>query len=357
MKDVGVDLQARFGTFELAVQLTAPGAGVTALFGRSGSGKTSLLRCLAGLERQARGTIRCGDEIWQSDQLFLPTHRRPIGYVFQEASLFPHLSVRGNLEYGWRRIPAHQRQVSLDEVVGWLGLNDLLQRSPQQLSGGQRQRVAIGRALLTSPSLLLMDEPLASLDLESKAEILPYLERLFAELRMPVLYVSHSPAEVMRLAQRLVLLEAGQVRASGDLNELLTRTDLPLAHLEEASAVIPARVERHDEHYHLTYLRTAAGELTVSRSHLPIGTQTRVGIRARDVSLVLEPPRATSISNVLPATVRQLSNDPDPAHQLVQLDLAGTPILARVTRRSADSLAIAPGLRLYVQVKSVALMA
>jgi len=355
MSGLDACFQAHVGGFELAVALQAPAAGVTALFGRSGAGKSSILRCIAGLQPIRSGRIICNGQVWQDESQRLPSHRRALGYVFQEASLFPHLSVRQNLEYGWKRLRPAQRRVDFAETLQLLELEPLLARRPQQLSGGQRQRVAIARALLTSPELLLLDEPLASLDLQSKAEILPYLERLFAELQMPVLYVSHAPAEVMRLAHRLVLVEQGQVRAQGPLNEMLTRADLPLAHLEEAATVLEAEVERHDHHYHLTYLRVAGGQLAVSLQPLPVGAPTRVCIQARDVSLALEPPRGSSISNVLRAQVRAINPDRDPAQVLVQLDLAGHTLLARITRRSADSLALAPGRALYAQVKSVAL--
>lgn len=356
MSGLEVKLRARLGGFELDVALEAPAEGVTALFGRSGSGKTSLLRCIAGLQR-AEGEVCCGGEVWQRGQHFVPPHRRAIGYVFQEPSLFPHLRVRGNLEYGWKRVSPAERRVRFDEVVAWLGLETLLPRRPEQLSGGQRQRVALGRALLTSPRLLLLDEPLASLDLESKAEILPYLERLFAELRMPVLYVSHAPAEVMRLAQRLVLLEQGQVRASGPLNDILTDPSLPLAHLDEAGAVLTAQVVGHDEAYHLTYLANAGGQLVVSRLALPVGARTCVRVLARDVSLALHPPEQTSLTNILPARVRVLTPDRDPAHLLISLDLNGETLLARITRRSADLLGLKAGQAVFAQVKSVVSMA
>ncbi len=357
MNELLAQIRTRLGAFELDVELSAPAQGVTALFGRSGSGKTSLLRCIAGLQRAPGSRVQCGDEIWQQDALFVPPHRRAIGYVFQEPSLFAHLTVRGNLEYGWKRVRPDERRVRFEEVVAWLGLEALLDRRPNQLSGGQRQRVAIGRALLTSPRLLLMDEPLASLDLESKGEILPYLERLFAELKMPVLYVSHAPAEVMRLAQRLILLEEGKVRAAGELNGLLTDPDLPLAHLDEAGAVIEARVEGHDEEYHLTYLQTRGGRLTLSKSNLPVGAVSRVRVLARDVSLTLTQPEQTSISNILPARIVGIAEDRDQAQLQVQLDLAGSRLLSRITRRSAASLGIGVGMEVFAQVKSVALMA
>ncbi|MGA7303844.1 MAG: molybdenum ABC transporter ATP-binding protein, partial [Rhodothermales bacterium] len=217
-------IDARFhierDAFDMDVDLSVPAYGVTALFGPSGCGKTTLLRAIAGLERHSGGFLKVGDSIWQDQDVFLPPHRRPIGYVFQEASLFPHLSVRGNLDYGKKRVPDSERLLPLDQAVALLGIEPLLERKPNSLSGGERQRVAIARALAVSPRLLLMDEPLASLDLQRKQEILPYIESLRRELEIPVIYVSHLPDEVARLADHMVLLEAGRVRASGSVQEL-----------------------------------------------------------------------------------------------------------------------------------------
>lgn len=345
--------------FTLDVDLQLPGRGVTALFGPSGSGKTSILRCVAGLERATSGYLAVNGQVWQDDarRAFTPTHRRPIGYVFQEASLFSHLSVRRNLEFGLKRTPVAEHQVGLEQTIALLGIGHLLDRRPERLSGGERQRVAIARALAASPRLLLMDEPLAALDLERKGEILPYLERLHGELDIPVLYVSHSPDEVARLADHVVYLEAGRARAVGPLNEILTRPDLPLVHLDEAAAVLDARVAGHDEVYHLTEVSIPGGRLAVSHGALPVGAWTRVRIHARDVSLALQPPERSSIQNVLPARVLDVRGDRDPAQSLVRLDLGeGAILLARVTRRSVAHLGIAPGVEVYAQVKSVALM-
>jgi molybdate transport system ATP-binding protein len=314
------------------------------------------LRCIAGLERTARAQIEFNGELWQDDGRFLPTHRRAVGYVFQESSLFPHLDVRGNLEFGLRRVPLPQRRLGFDEAVALLDLSALLRHRAPRLSGGERQRVAIARALLTSPQLLLMDEPLSNLDQSSKAEILPHLERLRDSLAIPIIYVSHALGEVMRLADHLVLLEAGRVRAAGPLQQLLARSDLPLGHFEDSGCVFDAVIEEHDPSYHLTYVRIGAGRLAVSLKQAPIGHRVRVRIDARDVSLALKPPELTSIINILPAKVLAVSDDRDPAQTLVRLELATEPLLARITRRSAAQLGIAPGMLLYAQVKSVALM-
>lgn len=275
-----VHLKMQQGDFELDAQFSAPPVGVTALFGPSGSGKTTLLRCIAGLER-AQGWLRVNGEPWQNETTFMPLHERPLGYVFQEASLFPHLSVRANLEYGYKRIAAAQRKVQPEQVIDWLGLSHLVDRSDvNSLSGGERQRVAIGRALLVSPELLLMDEPLSALDTQSKQEILPYLERLHRELQIPMLYVSHDMGEVARLADHLVLLEKGKVIASGDVHETLSRLDLPTAHFDDAGAVIEAVVAQHDEKYHLSRLDFGGGELWVGRVEQPFGTTMRASRRS-----------------------------------------------------------------------------
>jgi molybdate transport system ATP-binding protein len=342
--------------FTLDVQAEIPSQGITGVFGRSGSGKTTLLRCIAGLERGARGDIALNGTAWQSQQQWVPPHRRAIGYVFQESSLFPHLDVRGNLEYGLRRVAPAQRRIGLAEAVSLLELAPLLQQQSEQLSGGERQRVAIARALLTSPQLLLMDEPLSSLDQRSKAEILPHLERLRDQCAVPIVYVSHALGEIMRLADHLLLLEAGRVRAAGPLQQLLARSDLPLGHLEEGGAVFDAVVEEHDPTYHLTYVRIDAGRLALPRKASAIGQRVRVRIDARDVSLALAPPERSSILNVLPARVAELSDEADPAQVLVRLEAGREPLLARITRRSAAELALAPGMQLYAQVKGVALM-
>jgi molybdate transport system ATP-binding protein len=344
--------------FELHADLHVSAQGVIALFGPSGSGKTTLLRCIAGLERTPKGALQVKDEVWQSGDNFMPMHRRPLGYVFQEASLFPHLSVRQNLEYGLKRIPPGQRRVQLEQVVEWLGLGKLIGRdSPAGLSGGERQRVAIGRALLTSPRLLLMDEPLSALDAASKREILPYLERLHGELDIPVIYVSHALDEVARLADQLVLMEQGRVIASGALNEILGRLDLPTAHLDDAGAVIEAGVAEHDEEYHLTRLDFSGGSLWVSRVERAIGSVVRARVLARDVSIATAAPQASSISNILEARIDDIE-DEGPDRVNVRLTV-GEPhvLLSRITRRSRDYLGLAIGMKVFAQVKSVALIA
>jgi molybdate transport system ATP-binding protein len=355
-----IELQLQHGwkDFRLKVETTLPASGVTAIFGQSGSGKTTLLRCIAGLERAARGRVVVAGECWQDDSRrhFCPTHRRPLGYVFQEASLFAHLSVRANLEYGQRRIPAGERRVSLEQAVELLGIGHLLERAPQRLSGGERQRVGIARALATSPRLLLLDEPLAALDQRRKQEVLPYLGRLASELAIPMLYVSHSLAEVTRLAERMLYLEDGSVRAVGPLNQVLTRADLPLAHLDEAETALEGRVESHDTAFHLSYVQVPGGVLAVPLVELPIGSAVRIGVQARDVSLATEQPARSSILNVLQCRLLERVDEPQGSHSLVRLDLGGAVLLSRITRRSAVELELVEGMPLHAQVKSVALM-
>jgi molybdate transport system ATP-binding protein len=353
---LAVDIRWSRPDFQLQVACEFPASGITALFGSSGCGKTTVLRCIAGLERAARATVRFNDVVWQDDRRFVPPHRRPLGYVFQESSLFAHLDVRGNLHYGLQRVPGAQRRIGFDQAVGLMRLESLLTHRTQQLSGGQRQRVAIGRALLTSPQLLLLDEPLSNLDLPSRAEILPHLERLHDELSIPIVYVSHEIDEVMRIADHIALLEGGRVRAFGPIHDLLTRPELPLAHLEQAGSVFDGVITEHDAQYHLSYVGTAAGRLAISLRSVPVGQRVRVRIDARDVSLALKPPELSSISNVLPGRVIDVSDDRDPAQRLVRIDVGGSPLLARITQRSVAQLAIAPGVALYAQVKSVALM-
>ena len=319
------------------------------MFGPSGSGKTTLLRCIAGLER-AQGSLQVNGKTWQDDKTFVPVHQRPLGYVFQEASLFPHLSVRANLEYGYKRIAPAERKVELEQGVEWLGLSHLIERGdPTQLSGGERQRVAIGRALLTSPRILLMDEPLSALDTTSKQEILPYLERLHRELNIPVLYVSHAMDEVARLADHLVLLEKGRVIASGTLHETLARLDLPTAHFDDAGAVIEAVVAQQDETYHLTRVDFAGAHLWVSKVDLPFGTHIRARVMARDVSIATQAPQGSSINNILNARIDEL-RDEGPDKVIVRMKVGDSnTLLACITRRSSDQLGLFGEFRNEVQ--------
>lgn len=355
---MSVDAQffARYGDFTLDVAFTLPANGITALFGPSGSGKTTLLRAIAGLTRQPGNYLKVEDQIWQDKNTCLPTHKRPVGYVFQEPSLFAHLTVLGNIEYGAKRLPANEQQIAIDKAIELLGIASLLERKPDTLSGGERQRVAIARTLAVSPRLLLMDEPLAALDMARKAEILPYIESLNQTLDIPVIYVSHSADEVARLADHVLLLDQGKVKAIDTIQNILTRLDLPLAHLAEAETLIEATVTGHDEDYALTYLSFKGGLVTVEHKDLIIGSLVRVRIAARDVSLTLTPQTGTSILNIYAAEIEALINEGD-AQVTVRLLLNGVPLLARVTRKSAALLALHPGKKVFAQAKSVALLA
>ncbi|MFP6862237.1 molybdenum ABC transporter ATP-binding protein, partial [Pseudomonas sp.] len=304
-------IQARFKVehvgFSLDVELNLPGRGVSALFGDSGSGKTSCLRCFAGLDQPRQGYLQVNGELWQDSTqgIFVPAHQRAVGYVFQDANLFAHLTVRRNLQYGLKRIPTAQRRIALEQAVELLGIEHLLERLPGKLSGGEQQRVGIARALLTSPRLLLLDEPLASLDLKRKQEVLPYLERLHQELEIPIIYVSHSPDEVARLADHLVLLEDGKVSASGPLKETLLRADLPFVFGDDAEAVVDGAVTAHDQAYGLLYLQLPDSQINLRLPHgpLPLGQSVRIKIKARDVSLSLQQAEDSSVLNLLPARV------------------------------------------------------
>ena len=340
--------------FTLEVDLDLPGQGVSAVFGHSGCGKTTLLRCIAGLERGS-GRLDVNGETWQDDGAFVPTHQRPLGYVFQDARLFAHLDVARNLDFGARRSRS-AAAIKRDAIVDLLGLGPLLDRMPERLSGGEQQRVAIARALLTAPRLLLLDEPLAALDLARKQDILPYLERLKDELEIPVIYVSHAAEEVARLADHLVVMEAGRAVAQGPLAETLARLDLPIRLGEDAGAVFAATVAERDAEWHLARVEFDGGELWVRDSGVPVGRQVRVRILARDVSIANSRHDDVSIMNLLPATVIAHAGEDHPSAVLVQLSVGATKLLARLTRRSAQRLDLAPGRQVWVQIKAVALI-
>ncbi|WP_315709389.1 molybdenum ABC transporter ATP-binding protein [Brenneria uluponensis] len=343
--------------FTLDVDLQLPGHGITAFFGPSGSGKTTLLRCLAGLERASVAEITVNGVCWQDEFHFMPTRERALGYVFQEASLLPHWSVRGNLAFAQSRaFPSDTRRQALEEMAERFGIDHLLERDPSTLSGGERQRVAIARALLAQPRVLLMDEPLAALDQQRKNEILPYLERLHRELSIPVIYVSHSLDEVLRLADHLVLLSEGRVQASGALQATLanlawsSRPDMPV------QTVIEGRIVAHESADGLSRIGFAGGELWVMQRDLPIGQTVRCGINANDVSLCCELPGASSILNRLKVQVVDMTESHHPAQMLVRLKVGETPLLANITRRSCRLLELCPGQFVWAQIKTVAVL-
>jgi molybdate transport system ATP-binding protein len=351
-----VALRKRLGSFVLDAAFAAPAGGVTALFGSSGSGKSTIVNAIAGLTRPDSGHIRVGERTLfdASAGVDQPPRRRRIGYVFQEARLFPHMRVGDNLLYGYRRAPKADRRIDLDAVVELLGIESLLARRPLALSGGERQRGALGRALLAQPRLLLMDEPMAALDAGRKAEILPYIERLRDELRLPIVYVSHSVEEVARLADTVVVLEQGRVAAAGDVASVMARLDLfPPESPYEAGAVVPVEVAAHDAEFALTTLAFAGGELVVPRVERALGARLRIRIRARDVMLALAKPVDLSAINVLPAVVGDLREDG--CHADVQIAIGLTRLVARITRHSAARLALAPNKPVFAVIKSVAI--
>ena len=346
------------GAFTLDVALQLPTDGVSALFGPSGCGKTTLLRCLAGLEHAPGGRVVVDGQAWQHGATFVPVHRRAVGVVFQEASLFEHLDVRANVAFGWKRLAPAERRITLDDAIAWTGIEPLLQRATTGLSGGERQRVAIARALAVSPRLLLMDEPLAALDAASKAEILPAIERLHTLSGIAIVYVSHAIAEVARLADHVVLMEAGRAVASGPVGELLSRLDLPLPPGEDAGVVLQGVVGALDAAFHLARLDVPGAAFWTRDPALPVGHRIRLRVLARDVSLSLAAQPGSSIVNQIPASVEAIADDTHPSQVLVRLrtHAGGSALLARVTRRSAQALALAPGTAVWAMVKSVALL-
>ena len=344
--------------FNLAVDVALPATGITVLFGASGSGKTTVLRCVAGLERARHGLVRIGAEVWQDDDagVFLPAWRRPLGYVFQEASLFDHLTVRDNVHYGLKRTGLRDAGPLLGEAIRLLGIEKLLDRLPAGLSGGERQRVAIARALAMQPRLLLLDEPLASLDQARKQEILPWLERLRDELSTPMLYVTHSADELARLADHLVVLEGGQVKAAGPVDQVLSSVQLPVVLGDDAGALLRGQVLERDTTWHLARVGFAGGAMWLRDSGLPVGQSVRLRVLARDVSLAVQEPMQTSIQNHLPCVIDSVAPDAHPSQALVRLRCGESFLLARVTHRSLHALGVVPGSAVWAQVKSVAIV-
>jgi molybdate transport system ATP-binding protein len=357
---IRAEFRGTLGKFALDAGFTAPARGVTALFGPSGCGKTTVLRCIAGL-LHVDGVCEIDGEVWQDQNgAFLPTHKRPLGYVFQEASLFQHLSVRRNLLFGAPRhdSEATKGRIVFDEVTDLLGITRLLDRSPRNLSGGERQRVAIGRALLSQPKLLLMDEPLSALDRATKNEILPFLERLRDHLNLPVVYITHDIAEVERLADQMVLMEKGHVIGAGPLDELQSEPSLPLAAARDAAVSFEGVVQASDEAYGLVTLKVRGGVLTAPAPPVPVGERRRIRVIASDVSLTREPPAPSSILNILPARV--VSMKPLDTNEVVVVvalgsDGRGARLLSRMMRKSWEALHLAEGVSVYAQVKAVAL--
>lgn len=347
----------RLAAFHLNVDLNVPTSGITAIFGPSGSGKTTLLRCLAGLERAPDGFMQFGEDVWQNERIghCTPLFNRPIGYVFQEPRLFPHYNVRSNLLYGYHRISPEARRITPEQAIETLGIEHLLERRIHKLSGGEQQRVAIGRALLTSPKLLLLDEPLASLDIQRKQELLPFIRRLHGELRIPVLYVSHGLTEILQLADRVILLKEGHVMGVGPLDEMLTSLQFRGNFgSHRVGAVLDAHVTSHDPQYDLTQLEFKGQTLFVPIQSIVVGRPMRVHILSNDVSLVVGRTNAlTSVLNILEATIVEV-REIDPSSVDVLLDI-GAPLIANITRKSLVTLGLKPGERVFAHIKAVAL--
>jgi molybdate transport system ATP-binding protein len=355
-----LQLSAQLGDFLLDVDLTLPATGVSVLFGPSGCGKTTVLRSIAGLAPQVRGVVNIADVVWQDEATFVPPHLRGVGMVFQQPSLFAHLSVAQNLQFGLKRTPESQRRVSYQQALDLLGIAALLPRKPAQLSGGEQQRVAIARALLASPTLLLLDEPLAALDAPRKAELLPYLAQLNRELNIPMVYVTHAMDEVSQLADYLVLMSAGRVIAQGDLACTLALPDLPAQFADERSTILDTRVIELNAEFHLTRLAfgcdDCGGELWVPSKQHQLGQAQRLRIMARDISIATTDETHSSIVNRLPAQITALLPTAHPAHVLVQMSVHGVTLIAQITALSQARLQLAVGQIVWAQVKAVALL-
>ena len=347
-------IKIQLESFMLDANFSIPDRGITVVFGPSGSGKTTLLRAIAGLEKSDDGFLKIGDSVWQKGENFLPTHKRQIGYVFQDAALFDHLDVKGNLNFVVKRAIGLKEDF-IESIHNLLEIKTLLNRKTTQLSGGERQRVAIARALLTNPKILLLDEPLSALDLKRKNEILPYLDSIHNDLEIPILYVTHSQDEMSRLADHLLLIEDGNIVGSGPVNDMLTRFDMPLSHGGDAVSIIEAEVLKRDSEFNLMHLDFLGGQFIVPDNSFPVQTKVRIRVVARDVSLTKSKQVDTSILNIFPAMVQEIVNEGE-AQVMVRLQIKETILLACITRKSSYKLRLEKGSEVFVQVKSVAIL-
>ena len=347
-------IKVQLESFMLDANFSIPDRGITVVFGPSGSGKTTLLRAIAGLEKSDKGFLKIGDSVWQKGEDFLATHKRQIGYVFQDAALFDHLDVKGNLNFVIKRAIGLKEDF-IESIHNLLEIKTLLNRKTTQLSGGERQRVAIARALLTNPKILLLDEPLSALDLKRKNEILPYLDSIHNDLEIPILYVTHSQDEMSRLADHLLLIEDGNIVGSGPVNDMLTRFDMPLSHGGEAVSIIEAEVLKRDPEFNLMHLDFLGGQFIVPDNSFPVQTKVRIRVVARDVSLTKSKQVDTSILNIFPAMVQEIVNEGE-AQVMVRLQIKETILLACITRKSSYKLRLEKGSEVFVQVKSVAIL-
>ena len=347
-------IKVQLESFTLDANFSIPDRGITVVFGPSGSGKTTLLRAIAGLEKSDDGFLKIGDSVWQKGENFLATHKRQIGYVFQDAALFDHLDVKGNLNFVIKRAIGLKEDF-IESIHNLLEIKTLLNRKTTQLSGGERQRVAIARALLTNPKILLLDEPLSALDLKRKNEILPYLDSIHNDLEIPILYVTHSQDEMSRLADHLLLIEDGNIVGSGPVNDMLTRFDMPLSHGGDAVSIIEAEVLKRDSEFNLMHLDFLGGQFIVPDNSFPVQTKVRIRVVARDVSLTKSKQVDTSILNIFPAMVQEIVNEGE-AQVMVRLQIKETILLACITRKSSYKLRLEKGSEVFVQVKSVAIL-
>lgn len=356
---LSIRLRLARAAFDLNVQLQLPAQGITVIFGASGAGKTSLLRCVAGFERAQEGRIALGSALWQdsAQRVFVPTHRRGIGYVFQEASLFAQMNVSGNVRYGLKRARSAQAHKRLDAAIELLGIGPLLERRVQELSGGERSRVAIARALATDPRLLLLDEPLAAVDRARRQEVLPWLVALRDELGVPMLYVTHQTDELAALADEVVVLEHGRLRAAGPLSQIMTMTDPPCIGGDEASAVLQGTVAERDAQWHLARVAVEGGTLWVRDSALAVGQPLRLRVLARDVNLSAEESGRSNMENSVFCQVEAMVSDRHPSEVLVRLRCGPSALLlARLTGRAQSALGIQVGSKVWAQVRSVSIL-
>ncbi|MCC2606681.1 molybdenum ABC transporter ATP-binding protein [Planctobacterium marinum] len=340
--------------FELDVDLHIPGTGITAIYGASGSGKTTLLRCIAGLETQAQGRVRIAADTYQDSHIFVPAHQRKIGYVFQEPSLFPHLSAEQNLQYAQRRTRTPLAEKQLQELLEVLAISPLLSHRPDQLSGGEKQRFAIARAVLSNPDILLLDEPLSALDTDRKREILSYIESLQQFLAIPMLYVSHAELEVARLAEQVIIMDKGHVKTVGAVNTIFRQ---PLSDLSgDCTALLQGQVESVEQDYHLAKVKVDSSDIWVASHNLSPGATVRLCVCARDVSISRIQETQSSILNKIASEISQIQTGDEPGTCLLTLACGEQRLFAKITRKSLDTLGLATGQKVWAQVKSVGIV-